>query len=344
MKIEKDLVSIIMSNYNTPEVFLKASIESILCQTYENFEFIIIDDCSTDGSLRIIESYSDKRIKIIRNDINMGITKSLNRGLKCAKGEFVARMDADDVSYPQRFEKQVEFLRANPNCIVCGTWIEQIDELGIIRSNKQQCKVIPEREIYQINLLFGNNPNIVHPTAMFNHSLLLKNHITYDENYLLAQDYRMWVTCSKYAECRNVPEILLQYRVHNRAVSMAKRENQRLFAVQNMKEQLKELKIELSEEYEHIHENLLFSRCSYSIKYKQWIQLIIKQNKMYHIYNQKKLKQILWTKWIEMTYFELRSQKGLLIRIKCIMHVPIGYIGKLWKIRRERKEMFKRSN
>ena len=106
----KDLISVVMSNYNTEESYLRASIESILNQTYENFEFIIVDDCSTDNSIDVIESYSDKRIKLIKNKENMGLTKSLNVAIKEAKGEFIARMDADDISLPQRFEKQVEFL------------------------------------------------------------------------------------------------------------------------------------------------------------------------------------------------------------------------------------------
>ena len=343
-RIKSGLISVIMSNYNTPELFLTAAIESVLSQTYKNFEFIIIDDCSTDDSLKIIESYSDERIKILKNERNLGITKSLNRGLKIASGEYIARMDSDDICYPQRFERQIEFLRSNPGYIVCGTGIEQIDEWGNLRINKQQCRDIPEREEYQIYLLFANNPNIVHPTAMFNHGLLIENQITYDENYVLAQDYRMWVTCSEYAECGNVPEILLKYRVHSKAVSNERREKQRLFALNNIKEQLKKLSIELPKEYEHIHENFLFSRCPYSIEYKKWIMLIIKQNQKYHVYNQKKLEQILWRKWVEISYFEIRTQKNLLKLIKCIAEIPISYMGQLLLIKKERYEKFRESN
>ena len=109
--ITKDLISVVMSNYNTDEEYLRAAIESVLNQTYENFEFIIVDDCSTNNSVDVIESYSDKRIKLIKNKGNMGLTKSLNIAIKAAKGEFIARMDADDIALPQRFEKQIEFLK-----------------------------------------------------------------------------------------------------------------------------------------------------------------------------------------------------------------------------------------
>lgn len=114
MELKKGLISVIMSNYNTPEEYLREAIESVLNQSYADFEFIIVDDCSTDNSLKIIESYHDPRIIVIKNEINIGITKSLNRALRTANGEFVARMDADDICLPDRFRKQIEFLNSIP--------------------------------------------------------------------------------------------------------------------------------------------------------------------------------------------------------------------------------------
>ena len=147
----KDLISVVMSNYNTDELYLRASIESILNQTYKNFEFIIVDDCSSDNSVSVIESYDDKRIKLIKNPKNMGLTKSLNIAIKAAKGEFIARMDADDISLPQRFEKQVEFLTQNPEYIACGTAIKI---LGSHKEGKIISRTIPDVETFRIYLLF----------------------------------------------------------------------------------------------------------------------------------------------------------------------------------------------
>ena len=219
MEMENGLVSVIMSNYNTSEEYLRASIESVLNQTYSNFEFIIIDDCSTDTSLEIIKSYKDERIVILENSENLGITKSLNKGLSIAKGEFIARMDADDICFPTRFATQVEYLKNHSEVIFCGTGVELIGDWQGKHANKVICREIPEKELFKIYLLFGNYPNIVHPTAMFNNKLLIENSITYDERFSVAQDYKMWVNCCNYGECVNLKETLLYYRVHRGAVS-----------------------------------------------------------------------------------------------------------------------------
>lgn len=337
MTTEKNLISVIMSNYNTPEEFLRPAIESILNQTYQNFEFIIIDDCSTDNSLSIIESYTDSRIKIIKNEINLGITKSLNKGLAVAKGEFVARMDADDISFETRFEKQVSFLKSHPDHIVCGTGVELIGDWETKHSNKFICRTIPSKDEFRIHLLFGNSPNIVHPTAMFNRSLLLKYNITYNENYPLAQDYRMWVSCSEHAECTNLQETLLYYRVHGKAVSNDKKELQKNIACQIMQEQLDKLHLELTEETAEIHKDFLFNRKEYSIKCKKWIKTLLKYNKKYNVYDQKKMKKILWEKWAEITYFGIAKQKKAFDIVKMILNIPILYMPYLFEIKKSRK-------
>ncbi len=336
MKISSGLVSIIMSNYNTPEEYLRASIESVLNQTYKNFEFIIIDDCSTDNSLEIINSYKDKRIIVIKNDENSGITKSLNRGLSIAKGEFIARMDADDICLPERFEKQVCYLQEHPDTIVCGTGVELIGDWQERHSNKFICREIPEQDLFKIYLLFGNYPNIVHPTAMFNHRIIKENNIKYDEKYPVAQDYKMWVTCCNYGECANLKETLLYYRVHNGAVSSGKSDKQRDCTILNMKEQLESLHVELTSEYEDIHYNFLLKRQPYDLRYQKWLETIILQNKKYKIYGQKKLEEILWGKWVETSYFALTKERNLLKIIKILFNIPLKYWGEILVIKRKR--------
>lgn len=338
MKPKKDLVSVIMSNYNTPEEYLRASIESILNQTYQNFEFIIVDDCSTDNSLSIIESYTDDRIKVIKNEQNLGITKSLNRGLAVAKGEFVARMDADDISLETRFAKQVEFLKNHPDHIVCGTGVKLIGDWQTNHTNEYICGIIPDKETYQIQLLFSNYPNIVHPTAMFNHNMLLEHNITYNENYPLAQDYRMWISCSEVAECANIPETLLYYRVHNKAISSDKKELQRNIAIQIKQEQLKKLHLFPSLEETEIHNSFFYFRKDYNLKTKDWIKTLLIQNRKYKVYNQKKIKNILWEKWTEISYYGLAKQKNPFIILKILFNIPVLYIPHLYKVRKSRNK------
>lgn len=332
------LVSVIMSNYNTPTEYLVEAIESVLNQTYTNFELIIVDDCSTDNSLEIIKSYKDSRIVVLENEENLGITKSLNKALAVAKGEYIARMDADDVCLTERFSKQVEFLENNPQVVVCGTGVELIGDWQERHSNKTLCRDIPNRELFKIYLLFGNYPNIVHPTAMFNASLLKSNNIKYDERYPVAQDYKMWVTCCDYGECVNLKETLLYYRVHIGAVSSAKTEKQYACAVANMREQLEAIGIELTTKDESIHYNFLLKRQPYDVRCKEWLKKIICQNKIHKIYNQKLLKKVLWEKWTETSYFALAEERNPIKIIEILFNLPLKYWGHLIEIRKYRHE------
>lgn len=329
----KGLISVVMSNYNTEESYLRASIESILNQTYENFEFIIVDDCSANNSVDVIESYSDKRIKLIKNSKNMGLTKSLNIAIKAARGEFIARMDADDISLPQRFEKQVEFLTLNPEYIACGTAIKII---GGQKEGKIIHRTIPDLETFRIYLLFGNYPNIAHPTAMFNYSLLKKYNIKYDEKCLLAQDYKMWVDCSKYAPCYNLDEVLLHYRVHDKAVSVEKQQLQKDIATQIITEQLQALNISCDNEILDIHINFIFERKKYNLRFKKWIKKLIAQNKIYKVYNDHKFKTILWQRWAEISYFELAKTHNPIKMVKILVNTPIRYWNKLFETYKNR--------
>lgn len=335
MELKKSLVSVIMSNYNTPEEYLRQAIESVLHQTYSNFEFIIIDDCSTDNSLAVIESYTDSRIVVMKNEKNLGITKSLNKCLAVAQGEYVARMDADDICLPDRFEKQVSFLKTNTSVIVCGVWVELFGEGAYKYHEAFSKKVIPEKDMFQINLLFGNHINIIHPTAMFRHRSLLDNSITYNESYIFAQDYRMWVDCSRVGECSNVGEVLLKYRIHDKAVSTDKKAVQTECAKSIMAEQLSWLGLELPDDWETIHYGLLTGRKPFDLRYKHWIKTIIKQNKKHKVYNHKKLKKVLWNKWTETVYFELFKAKGF-CKIKTLFTLPVRYYSEIFKIKKQR--------
>src|SRR3989344_5781814 len=120
-------ISVLMPAYNARK-YIGEAIESILNQTFKDFEFIIINDCSTDKTKKIIEEYANKdaRIKLINNATNLGLTKSLNIGLKEARGEYVARLDADDVALPERLEKQYEFMEKNKETTLVGAWAEII--------------------------------------------------------------------------------------------------------------------------------------------------------------------------------------------------------------------------
>lgn len=180
-------ISVLMSVYNA-EKYLSASIDSILNQTYEDFEFIIINDCSSDHSMQILRSYQskDRRIVILDNAQNIGLTKSLNKGLTIARGEYIARMDADDISAQDRFEKQVAFLDANPDYSFVSCIGRYIDEDG----KQEQLRLFPEtnEEIYA---MMHKVDCVMHPGVMFRREDISQIG-NYCEDFRVVQDYDLW--------------------------------------------------------------------------------------------------------------------------------------------------------
>lgn len=209
-------VSVIMSVYNG-EKYLKEAIDSILGQTYGNFELIIIDDGSTDRSRDIINSYSDRRIRLIVNEANIGLTRSLNRALEHACGEFIARHDSDDVSMPERFERQVAYLKSHPDVAVVGTGAHIIDESGRMTS-KLTAAENADSDI-------SNSNTLIHSTVMFRKSVITGLG-GYDVTFRYAQDYDLWLRVSKQHRLANISDPLNQYRVHNGSISLSKVDEQ----------------------------------------------------------------------------------------------------------------------
>ena len=202
-------ITVLMSVYNGAE-FLQEAIDSILTQTFSDFEFLIIDDGSTDDSVQIIESYTDDRIKLIRNTQNIGLTKSLNRGISLASGKYIVRMDADDVSLPHRIKKLVSYMNENDHVAVCGSWLVTIGE------NNRVWKSYSEDSEIKTQMLFYNS--IFHPTVIIRKSCLEEENILYDETLKTAQDYDMWVRIGMKAELGNIQEVLLKHRIHSGSI------------------------------------------------------------------------------------------------------------------------------
>lgn len=198
-------ITVLMSVYNG-ERFLMEAIESILNQTYRDFEFLIINDGSTDSSREIILSYNDPRIRLIDNEQNMGLTRSLNKGLRLARGNYIARMDADDISMPERLERQLGFMERNPDIGLLGSWIEAIDIYGNILYKLK----LPETDAYiKWTLLFENC--IVHSSAFYKRDLSMKLD-GYNEQFKRAQDYDLWSKMSFVTSIYQIPEVLLKLR------------------------------------------------------------------------------------------------------------------------------------
>lgn len=209
-----------MSVYNG-EKYLREAIESILNQTFIDFEFIIVNDGSTDNSLKIIKNYSDERILIINNEKNIGLTKSLNKALKQAKGEYIARQDADDISLPNRFEKQVKHFEKHPEVVLVGTNVCLIDETGEI-IEKRVVSAKPS-----IKDLFKKN-RFSHGSVMIQKEIVDKLG-GYNELFKYSQDYELWLRIAKCYEVRNLTQVLYKLRFHNENISFMKWEESALY-------------------------------------------------------------------------------------------------------------------
>lgn len=201
-------VSVVMSVYNGA-AHLAEAMESILTQNFTDFEFIIIDDGSTDETPAIIAAHDDARIKACRNDENMGLTRSLNIGLDHARGKYIARMDADDISLPNRFARQVEYLDAHPEVAVLGTAYETMTDTG-------RYEVTPYTRNEHLRALELFNPPFAHPTVMVRSDFFIRHNLRYDPAYRFSQDYELWsrLFALKDAFCSNLTEPLLRYRMH----------------------------------------------------------------------------------------------------------------------------------
>lgn len=198
-------VSVIMPVYNGGK-HLGEAIQSILDQSFRDFELIIINDGSTDNSEQIILGYNDPRIQYVKNNENLRLIKTLNKGLDLARGEFIARMDQDDIANPERFTKQVSIFENNHDVGVCGTWFTFFGD----QKERTVIQHPQTHDAIKIHLL--GHSTLGHPTVMMRKSAI-KN-LRYDEQYQAAEDYEFWVRLSTITKMYNIPESLLDYRMH----------------------------------------------------------------------------------------------------------------------------------
>jgi glycosyltransferase involved in cell wall biosynthesis len=202
-------VSVLMPAYNS-EIFIREAISSIIEQSFSDYELIIIDDASTDDTVKIIRSFSDQRILLIEKDSHSGYTTSLNIGLKMAQGEYVARMDADDVMLKDRLKEQVSYMDSHPEVIVSGTWYKLMQEQRVVGD-----PYTPE----EVRVTLLDYCCIAHPTVILRKERLLHADKFYNPSIEPAEDYDLWTRLIACGQITNLPKVLLHYRQHDRQVS-----------------------------------------------------------------------------------------------------------------------------
>ena len=202
-------ISVLLPVYNGGKT-LKNAIMSIQNQTFTDWELLILNEFgSDDGSAEIASAFSesDRRIKLLQNAEQLGLAKTLNHGIRVAKGQLIARIDADDIAYPKRFKKQIDFLQKNPSVGICGTWQKHVSSTGCWIH-----KTPRDHEILAISLMFSCE--MCHSTIMMRKSVLLKNDLFYDSEYE-AEDFELWSRAISVTYLSNIPEVLGEYSYGN---------------------------------------------------------------------------------------------------------------------------------
>ena len=228
-------ISVLMPAYNAAD-YIQEAIDSILNQTCADFEFVIINDGSSDNTEDIILGYKDERIKYYKNDNNLGIVKTLNRGLDLCSGKYIARMDADDISYPERLRKQMQYMEDNPNVVACACLyaIYGKEHLGAVDVATSAKDIRMETALYC---------QFAHSTLMIRKSILEENSLRYRDAYRHAEDYKLWTELLGLGDMVNLPEVLHAIRQCEEGISIVYSKEQKQMANQVRKDYLKQMGI-----------------------------------------------------------------------------------------------------
>jgi glycosyltransferase involved in cell wall biosynthesis len=279
-------VTVLMPVYNV-SAYVSEAVESVLNQTYTDFELIIIDDGSTDDTLQKVNAFHDQRIRVVRHERNIGYVHALNQGIRMAQGEFIARMDGDDICLPERFARQVEYLDRHFDVGVCGANVQLLNTGEVWAYSRDHHEL-------KVRLLF--NSCFAHPAVMMRKHILTKHNLYYDIDYQYAEDYELWVRLSDFTHLSNVPEVLLLYRQHEAQVSTRHTDIQTAHADRIRMNQLYRLGIHPSKEEWAVHKSLsIFGYADASSdQLRQWFDKLLRHNEQYRLYDSDTLERMLY--------------------------------------------------
>ena len=282
-----------MSVWNSEE-WLRPAIDSVLNQTFRDFEFLIMNDASTDGSLEIIKSYRDDRIRLIDREKNIGLQKNLFDGMNIARGEYIARMDSDDICLPERFVEQVKFMDAHPDIGMCGSWYRTFGAGDPLTD-----KPPTDPDDIRANMLFYTS--FAHPTVMLRKSLFNTFHLNYNTDIRYCEDYELWSRCLPHFPLANIPKVLLFYRIRPGSAFQGHKQETWDIAYQVRQGMLSKIGIEQTDEEKRLHNFLTPAEGEnihdFLIKQESWLKKIIEANRKNPIYKTESLNKIMYERW-----------------------------------------------
>lgn len=292
--MKADQITVLMSVYNGVP-YVRDAIRSILEQTCQDFEFIIINDGSTDKSLQVIREFDDPRIRIVDQE-NIGLAASLNKGMKLATGQLIARMDADDISLPHRLQAQAEYMQSHPDVGVCGGWVKTIG------NNRESTWRYPEHDDEIKAALLFESP-LPHPSVMMRKAMFVDNGLAYSSMFRTVQDYDLWERASHHMAFANVQDVLLRYRTHDsntgKILSAETDANSRVVRTK----QIKALDINPTQDEEELHDKLsrydLEDSKDFVLSAERWLKKLLQSNHERRIYPEAAFRKMLARKWFD---------------------------------------------
>jgi glycosyltransferase involved in cell wall biosynthesis len=291
--MSEPVVSVVMSVYNG-EKYLAEAVDSILAQTFSALELVVIDDGSSDSSLNMLHAYAEKdqRVRVVENDVNLGLASSLNKGVDLSRGIYVARMDCDDISLPRRLEAQVRFMDSNPDVSMCGTWAKFFGYQSAARNNPTS------HDDIRASLLFYTP--IFHPSVMFRKSDVARLDHLYEDGRQRVEDLELWARLTRQVRVANIPECLLRYRVYN-PQNVEKRKSVIAHGNVIRKAMLTTLLGSISEQQFHLHMKIAHCERNHSIDFMQeaadWLENLLAVNRQNACYNQDSLERAVSERW-----------------------------------------------
>lgn len=293
-------VSVLLPVYNG-EDYLRDAITSILYQTFTDFELLIIDDGSTDSSLEIIQSYTDPRIRLLRNEKRLKLSGALNRGMDDASGEYIARMDADDISLPRRLATQVSYMDQHGDVGLCGSWVKMFGFRGT-----SIYKAPIGYQSIRAKALFDNP--FVHPSVMLRKELFDRYSLRFNGDYYPTEDFELWARAIPKFPCDNIGEVLLHYRVHAQSMTNADWNQMDAKALSIVRRELKQLGCDASEEQAVFHRNIgrqMSRQCKTREEVtlaEKWFKSLIALNSEQSHYDEYAFKEVIQDTWFRLCF------------------------------------------
>lgn len=287
------LITVLMPVHNGA-AYLAEAMESILRQSLADFEFLVVDDASTDHSAALVRNVKDPRVRLIPSTERLKLSGALNLGLDQARGRYVARMDADDISLPRRLESQARFLEQNPAIGLCGTWIRYFG--GSTRTILE--RPVPHDEIHAFMLL---DTPFAHPTVMLRRDAIEQHHLRFNGDFFPTEDFELWTRAIRQFPVANLPEVLLHYRIHSQSLTGSDWSTMDEQAARIIRAQLEPLGLEPTLDELRFHRKLAMGHVTMTRETlnqaEAWIATLMAANRRTHTFKPDALHSVLGEVW-----------------------------------------------